>query len=257
MIIRQSFTKLGVSALALCLAASVGHAWHISGTVLCDDGNQQFSPGDTPVPDVLVVVQGGGVTHEVMTNASGAFHVEVAEPPSGSNSITYKVFLKLVPASSIILPVAKEYDVTLSHYPNVIQFEDADFLLDCSGPPAEGPGTRTPGYWKNHPNAWPVASITLGGETYTKAEALALMNDSGPDRSFTMFIHLLATKLNIAAGNPSGCIAATVEAADIWLTAFPPGSGVTGNSAAWKTAEPWKNELDAYNNGKLCAPAAK
>jgi hypothetical protein len=248
--------KVGVSALALCLAASVAQAWHISGKVLCDDGNRQFSGGDTPVPDVLVVVQGGGVTHEVMTNASGAFSVEVAEPAPGNNAITYKVFLKLVPASSIILPAAKEYNVTLSHYPNIIQFENANFLLDCSGPPADGPGTRTPGYWKNHPDAWPVATITIGGVTYTKAEALALMIETG-DRTYTMFSHLLAAKLNIAAGTPSGCIAATVEAADIWLAAFPLGSGVSGNSAAWKTAEPWKNQLDAYNNGKLCASAAK
>ena len=37
------------------------------------------------------------------------------------------------------------------------------------------PGTGTPGYWKNHPDAWPVAVITIGGETYTKGDAIAIM----------------------------------------------------------------------------------
>ena len=30
------------------------------------------------------------------------------------------------------------------------------------------PGTGTPGFWKNHPEAWPVSSVTVGGVTYTK-----------------------------------------------------------------------------------------
>ena len=30
----------------------------------------------------------------------------------------------------------------------------------------------TQGYWKNHSNAWPVNSLTLGSQTYTKAELL-------------------------------------------------------------------------------------
>ncbi|MFT3894745.1 MAG: hypothetical protein QM730_24205 [Anaerolineales bacterium] len=38
-----------------------------------------------------------------------------------------------------------------------------------------GPGTGTPGYWKNHPEAWPVSSITIGEQTFTKDQAIALM----------------------------------------------------------------------------------
>src|SRR2546426_2665735 len=30
-------------------------------------------------------------------------------------------------------------------------------------PPATPPGTGTPGYWKNHPAAWPAGGITGGG----------------------------------------------------------------------------------------------
>jgi hypothetical protein len=55
-------------------------------------------------------------------------------------------------------------------------------LTDASGPATDfgfftpsrvQPGTGTPGYWKNHPDAWPVSSITVGGVAYTKAQAIA------------------------------------------------------------------------------------
>jgi hypothetical protein len=76
----------------------------------------------------------------------------------------------------------------------------------------------------------------------------------GSDRSTTMFSHLLATRLNLLSGTEAACIEDTVDAADAWLAEFPPESDVKANSAAWKTAEKWKDMLDAYNNGQLCAP---
>src|SRR5688572_10722012 len=43
--------------------------------------------------------------------------------------------------------------------------------------PADDDGegcTLTQGYWKNHEESWPVSELTLGDETYTQEEALAL-----------------------------------------------------------------------------------
>jgi hypothetical protein len=121
-------------------------------------------------------------------------------------------------------------------------------------PPPRAPGTGTPGFWKNHPQAWPVDSIVIGGVTYTKAQAIAILKTSGGDKTLTMFAQLVSAKLNVLVGNESSCVAATITAADAWLTAFPLGSGVRGSSNAWKLGEPLKNTLDAYNNGELCAP---
>jgi hypothetical protein len=39
-------------------------------------------------------------------------------------------------------------------------------------PSVNPPGTGTPGYWKNHPEAWPVQTVTVGGVSYTKAQAI-------------------------------------------------------------------------------------
>ena len=122
--------------------------------------------------------------------------------------------------------------------------------------PPEGPGTGTPGYWKNHPKAWPVSSITIGGATYTKAQAIALMNmPVSGDKTYTMFDALVAAELNKLVGNDASCIADKISAAQIWMAANPVGSGVTADSLAWQlVGESLYKLLDAYNNGWLCAP---
>lgn len=120
--------------------------------------------------------------------------------------------------------------------------------------PVKGAGTGTPGYWKNHPEAWPVQQITIGGVVYTKAQALYVLGLPDGDKTVTMFRHLVAAKLNVANGTNASCIASTISAADAWMTQYPLGSKVKSNSVAWRNGEPLKNELDAYNNGDRCAP---
>ncbi len=122
-------------------------------------------------------------------------------------------------------------------------------------PPVEQPGTGTPGYWKNHPEAWPVEEITVGGVVYAKAEAIALLEKPGKDRTLTMFSSLVPAKLNVLIGNDGSCVASTIAAADAWMeVSGPVGSGVHAASLAWKLGEPLHRLLDNYNNGMLCAP---
>jgi hypothetical protein len=118
------------------------------------------------------------------------------------------------------------------------------------------PGTGTPGYWRNHPEAWPVDEIMLGGVIYSKAEAIEIL-ESATRRDMTLVLasHLIAAKLNVAIGNPSTCIDDAIAGADAWLTEYPIGSVIKAKSDAWKEAEPLSRELDDFNNGLLCAPA--
>ena|SRR5688572_7987162 len=118
----------------------------------------------------------------------------------------------------------------------------------------QNPGTGTPGYWKNHPEAWPVTSITVGGQTYTRDQAIAYLQKVGKDKSLTMFSSLVPAMLNVMIGNDDSCVAATIVAANSWLESNPPGSNVAGSSAAWAEGEPHHRQLDEYNNGRLCAP---
>ena len=117
-------------------------------------------------------------------------------------------------------------------------------------------GTGTPGYWKNHPDAWPVDSLTVGGVTYTKEEAIALLDTPGRgDKTYDLFRALVPAILNVLAGNDGSCIVDTILDADAWLVTYPLGSGVKGKLWQDSGGEALKNTLDAYNNGLLCAPS--
>jgi hypothetical protein len=117
------------------------------------------------------------------------------------------------------------------------------------------PGTGTPGYWKNHPDAWPVSSITVGGVTYTKAQAIEWLGKVSKDKTTTMFSSLVSAMLNVKIGNDDSCIATTIEAANAWMeTNGPVGSDVRAYTAAWALGEPLHKLMDSYNNGRECAP---
>jgi hypothetical protein len=122
-------------------------------------------------------------------------------------------------------------------------------------PPVAAPGTGTPGYWKNHPEAWTVEQITVGGVTYTKAQAIAWLNLVGKDKTITMFSSLVPAMLNLMIGNDGSCVSSTIAAADKWMATYGPvGKGVHAASVAWKIGEPLHRQMDNYNNGMLCAP---
>lgn len=116
-----------------------------------------------------------------------------------------------------------------------------------------GCAPHTPGYWRNHPEAWPVDDITIGGISYTMEEAIALIfHPTKGDKTYNMFEHLVAAKLNVLMGCDSSCIAEVIEDADDWMAIHPVGSDVDGDSDAWDEGEPLLMMLDDYNNGFLC-----
>jgi hypothetical protein len=129
---------------------------------------------------------------------------------------------------------------------------DTDFGFMATS--AANPGTGTPGYWKNHPDAWPVSSITVGGRTYTKAQAIYWLGKVGKDKTTTMFSSLVPAMLNVLIGNDGSCVNKAIADGNTWMTAYPVGSNVAASSYAWSVGEPTHQTLDAYNNGLLCAP---
>ena len=126
------------------------------------------------------------------------------------------------------------------------------------------PGTGTPGYWKNHPEAWNVETITIGGVTYTKDEAIAIMQmPVKGDKTLTMFPAAVAAALNVIEGCEvphayyyGGWNNCLYDAND-WLMNNPVGTGVRANSEAWQHShgEAIYFCLDDYNNGWLGEPS--
>jgi uncharacterized repeat protein (TIGR01451 family) len=130
-------------------------------------------------------------------------------------------------------------------------------------------GTGTPGFWKNHPEVWPILShVVLIGDwnhnwvcdteetclPLTDTEAMAALSTPPKgDMTWNLARALMAAWLNVSAGNDSSCIVETIDLATAWLIDNPLGSGVSGGDEAWREASVWAGLLDDYNNGLLCA----
>jgi len=115
--------------------------------------------------------------------------------------------------------------------------------------PAAQNCTFTIGYWKNHAEAWPVASLTIGTVNYTAAELLSILNEPAGGNGLLILAHqLIAAKLNIANGADGSFINATIAAADGQIGALvcPP---VGSDSLPSATTSANAHTLDDWNNG--------
>ena len=120
-----------------------------------------------------------------------------------------------------------------------------------SGSDAGDACTFTQGYWKNHPDAWPRASLQLGARTYAKLELIAILNTPVKGNGLVALAHqLIAAKLNIAAGAPDADVTLAIEHADALIGSLvvpPLGTGALKTSATAELA----GTLDAFNHGDI------
>lgn len=124
----------------------------------------------------------------------------------------------------------------------------------CVGEPPQFICPRSQGYWKNHLNAWPVETVTLGVEVYTKEEARAIMRTpTRGDASIILARQLIAAKLNVENGSNPDPAMETIDAADAFLATFPGRLplGVRTFTEDGKQMLQYAKVLDAYNNGWL------
>jgi len=134
--------------------------------------------------------------------------------------------------------------------PPPLDLNAVPFHVDCGAP-----GTLTQGFWKNHPDAWPVNTVQLGAGTVTKAQGIAILQTPVKgDATLILAYQLIAAELNAALGNNHSCVDSTIAAANALLTTYPVGSGLNPTSTAGQMAVSLGSTLDQYNNGLLCAP---
>ena len=110
--------------------------------------------------------------------------------------------------------------------------------------------TYTLGYWKNHPEAWPVEEIEIGGITYAKDEAIDILKTPPVgDATYILAHQLIAAKLNVANGADFDEIEVAIVEADGWLSLHPLGSDPSDPDREQGIA--LAEILDNYNNGLL------
>jgi hypothetical protein len=244
-------------------AAGVCASGGVCGTLFKDANNNGIQDSGEPILSTTSVslVDGNGTTiATIEPNLDGTF--EFGPLPPG----TYTVAV-LIPSG---MQVNTSGEVNAGFSVASATLETANLTAINFGfvtSAAANPGTGTPGYWKNHPDAWPVnasgqpVTIMIGGVPYEKDAALAGLAKITKDKTTTMFSSLLSAKLNLLIGNDGSCLASlngdTIAKADAWMADHYLGSNVLGSSVAWKIGEPYHQTLDAYNNGLLCAPHRK
>jgi len=115
------------------------------------------------------------------------------------------------------------------------------------------------GYWKNHPEDWPVAWIKIGDANYTKEEAIDILESANAkDATKMLAAQLIAAKLNrLSEVGPnywycdeSLDVDDFIENAEEFLNEYPIGSDPQDEKR--QNALQLKDYLDAYNNFK-CA----
>jgi SdrD B-like domain len=225
------------------LAATPAHAQDCSsaGNVcgyVWNDVNQNGiqDAGETGIEGAVVSASDGEVTS---TDASGYYFFFL--PSEGTYDIAVQIPPGTEPSPANVGDDTLDSDGVLDGFGNSVasitytgvQDSSTDFGFFTS--PVAQPGTATPGYWKNHPEAWPVGSIDIGGVTYSEDTAIYWLNQDGKDKTVTMFSSLLSAKLNVLIGNDDSCVATTITQADAWMATYGPvGSGVHAASYAWK-----------------------
>jgi hypothetical protein len=233
--------------------------------VVWNDANNNGSqdPGETGIGAVKVSLSDGTDTIDAYTDQSGYYELDLQEVPPGTYTLsvlTSSIGPTAQPSPTNVTDDALDSDGLGDGTSSNVQvdvlagFQKYDLDFGFNTPQAQSGGTGTPGYWKNHPEAWP-ATVTIGGVVYDPDTAIGWLKKAGKDKTTTLFSSLVSAKLNVLIGNDSSCISGTIAAADAWMAANGPvGSGVHASSAEWAEGQPLHTELDDYNNGRLCAP---
>jgi hypothetical protein len=125
--------------------------------------------------------------------------------------------------------------------------------ITCATLPCVGGSscTYSQGYWRNHPNAWPVTSLTLGTVTYQAAELMAILDDPARGNGLVIVVHqLIAAKLNIANGADPSAVQQAITDADNMIGALvvpPIGNGYLPPGQTGDLTE----TLTEYNEGTI------
>jgi len=260
--LRNSFAALAALAVLGSASAAQASSPRILGDSFCGDDGKAYAAWDVETfsvwgvwgenPDIRVdlsvdngpwveVDQGEFFAPEWGFSGSTAL-------PDGSLSFRLRAWSAGVWGDGVYNPEPRYADLSWQGDKYATDFP---VPTDCA--PTASPGTGTPGYWKNHPDAWP-GGIELGGFYYTIEQGIDLLSTpTAGDVTNTMSRHLIAAVLNVEIGNDASCIDAVIDDAQAWIAAYPPGSKVKAKSDAWQlSGEAIATTLDLYNNGELC-----
>jgi len=220
-------------------------------------------------PDQVFRLNGtiGGVTPTPTPTATGSPSATATPTASGTPTATATATATATPSGTISPTATPSATPSTTVSPTATPSATPTATGSPSATPTATPSaTATPtgtpfacvrgqGYWKNHPDAWPVTELQLGNVTYNQQQLLDILHEPVRGNGLLILAHqLIAAKLNIAAGADPSCIQETITEADALigdLVVPPVGNGYL----APREAAPLAGILGRFNEGEMCAPA--
>jgi hypothetical protein len=102
-------------------------------------------------------------------------------------------------------------------------------------------------YWRNNPDSWMIENIVIGNLSFSKAEAIIILDIEFPNPSTRMVQQFFAALLNTLKGADPADIDQTMVAVGEWLTIHPPGIDLT--EAEIIKVDAMAEVLEAHNTG--------
>ena len=107
--------------------------------------------------------------------------------------------------------------------------------------------TYTLHYWRNNPDSWMIENIVIGNLSFSKAEAIVILDIEFPNPTTRMVQQFFAALLNTLKGaDPADIDQTMVEVGD-WLIIHPPGIDLT--EAEILEVDAMAGVLEAHNTG--------
>ena len=239
----RNFMAMAVVLFAMSSVAVMGQAQNcplvISG-VSGDVTAFNVANFDTTTLSFSIPANTVGVWGTLVVGSSVNANVVVGVVPTGTKNAAFVTASKVDPNQAASFSLVATDSVGHSVTVNAI--------ADC--PIVSRGCTLTQGYWKNHAEAWPVQSLTLGTVAYSKAQLISVLRTPVRGNGLVSLSHqLIAAKLNAASGTtvPSS-VATAIAAADSLIGGLvvpPVGTGSLSTSATSSLT----SALDTYNNG--------
>jgi hypothetical protein len=135
------------------------------------------------------------------TGIGGAYTLLSQGEGNGSNNAGDNVNLTAAPLPLSTTNLVLKFEKNTAASGNLSTDNDYVVKSVTTSFTSSGGCTFTLGYWLNHPDAWPVSSLTLGTVSYTKTQLLQILGTAPAGNGLIQLARqLIAAKLNVASG---------------------------------------------------------
>jgi hypothetical protein len=146
----------------------------------------------------------------------------------------------LAPTASPTSTLALAATATKSSDPGDAQTQVPTSEVNC---------TYTTTYWRDNPQAWLIENVVIGNNSFTKVEAIAILEVEAQDEESALYQQFFAALLNTLKGAESNEIESTLIEASEWINGHP--AGVAISEADRQQALLFAQTLLEYNIGGL------